>query len=145
MSAHPEWTHQLFSDEDLDAIAAAIAAAERTTSGEIRVHLEPRLPHSRGGEKPDALARARAVFTTLGMQRTADRNGVLIYLAIEDRQLAVLGDEGIHARVGAEYWEHVRDVMVDRFRAQAPRDGAVTAVTDVAEVLRRFFPRSPDD
>ena len=137
---HPRWTHTLFTDEDLDVIAAAVTAAERGTSGEIRVHLEPRLPRGR-----TALDRARELFGRLGMQATADRNGVLLYLAVEDHVLAVLGDAGVHGQVGDTYWEHVRDTMVERLRAGAARDAVVGAVTDVGLVLRKFFPRRPDD
>lgn len=140
MSKHPAWTRTLFSEEDLDAIAAAVAEAERGTSGEIRVHLERRLP--RGG---DALARATSLFTRLGMHATAERNGVLLYLAVGDRKLAIVGDAGVHARVGEPYWQGVRDAMVERLRAGAPRDAVVHAVTDVGLILRKFFPRRPDD
>ena len=141
---HPRWTHRLFSDADLEAIAAAVAAAERETSGEIRVHLERRLPQS-GAAAADALERAAEVFATLGMQTTAERNGVLIYLAIDDHKLAIVGDAGVHARVGQEYWQRVRDAMVERLRAGQARDAVLHAVTEVGLVLRRLFPRRPDD
>ena len=140
MGKHPRWTRTLFSDEDLDAIGAAVAEAERGTSGEIRVHLERRLP--RGA---DALARATSLFTRLGMHGTAERNGVLLYLAVGDRKLAIVGDAGVHVRVGEAYWQGVRDAMVERLRAGAPRDAVVHAVTDVGLILRKFFPRRPDD
>src|SRR5215475_11516836 len=131
MSKHPRWTRTLFSENDLDAIAAAVAEAERGTSAEIRVHLERRLPR-----RSDALARATSLFTRLGMHATAERNGVLLYLAVYDRKLAIVGDP---------YWQRVRDAMVERLRAGAPRDAAVHAVTDVGLVLNKFFPRRPDD
>jgi uncharacterized membrane protein len=141
---HPRWTHRLFSDADLEAIAAAVAGAERETSGEIRVHLERRLP--RGGAAPgDALERAATVFATLGMQTTAERNGVLIYLAVDDHKLAIVGDAGVHAHVGEEYWQRVRDAMVERLRHGQARDAVVHAVTEVGLVLQRLFPRRPDD
>jgi len=139
---HPRWTHALFSDADLEAIAAAVAAAERETSGEIRVHLERRLPADAPG---DALARAVDVFTRLGMHATAERNGVLIYLAVDDHQLAIAGDAAVHARVGDECWQRIRDAMVERLRRGEARAAVVHAVAEVGEVLRRFFPRRPDD
>jgi uncharacterized membrane protein len=142
MPRHPRWTHSHFSDEDLDAIARAVAAAESLTSAEIRVHLERRLPRA---AKADTLARAREVFHRLGMQRTRDRNGVLIYLALDDHRLAILGDEAIHREVGDAYWQRVRDGMVDKLRGGSPRDAVVAAVGDVAAVLHRFFPHRPDD
>ena len=145
MPGHPRWTRALFSEADLEAIAAAVATAEHGTSGEIRVHLERRLPRPRGGAAPDALARATEVFTQLSMHATAERNGVLIYLAVEDRKLAIAGDAGVHARVGEAYWQRIRDVMVERLRRGEPREAVVHAVTEVGAVLQRFFPRRPDD
>jgi uncharacterized membrane protein len=134
----------LFSAADLEAIAAAVAAAERPTSGEIRVHLERRLPR-RAAAAADPLARASEVFTTLRMHETTERSGVLIYLAVDDRKLAIVGDSGVHARVGDAYWERVRDGMVERLRRGDARDAVLHAVGAVGEVLQRFFPRRPDD
>jgi uncharacterized membrane protein len=141
---HPRWTRRLFADADLDAIAAAVAAAERGTSAEIRVHLEPRLPR-RAAAAGDALARAAEIFTALGMQTTAQHNGVLIYLAVDDHKLAILGDAGVHAHVGDEYWQRVRDGMVEQLRSGRAREAVLHAVTEVGDVLRRIFPRRPDD
>jgi uncharacterized membrane protein len=70
---------------------------------------------------------------------------VLIYLAIEDRKLAIIGDDGIHTRVGDDYWNGVRDRMVERLRAGALRAAVVGAVAEVGAALARFFPRRPDD
>jgi uncharacterized membrane protein len=139
-SKHPRWARTLFSDADLEAIAAAVHEAERHTSGEIRVHLERRLPRAM-----DVLARAAQVFKHLEMHATADRNAVLLYFAVEDRKLAIVGDRGVHDRVGEAYWPRVRDAMVERLRAGAPRDAVVHAVTDVGLVLQKFFPRRPGD
>ncbi|HEU4369861.1 MAG TPA: TPM domain-containing protein [Methylomirabilota bacterium] len=137
---HPSWTHRLLSDADLERIAAAVAAAEHKTSGEIRVHLERRLPR-----RGTALARATEVFRLLGMQATAEHNGVLIYLAVDDHKLAIVGDAGVHGRVGDGYWQHVRDAMVERLRRGEARDAVLHAVDEVGLVLRRLFPRRPDD
>jgi uncharacterized membrane protein len=140
VTRHPRWTHRLLSDADLDAIAEAVAAAERETSGEIRVHLDRRLPGA-----GDALARAAEVFTALGMAATAERNGVLIYLAADDHALAIVGDAGVHAQVGDDYWQRIRDEMVERLRHGRAREAVLHAVAEVGLVLRRFFPRRPDD
>jgi len=112
---------------------------ERRSSGEIRVHLER---HHRGR---DALARATEIFTRLGMHATAERNAVLIYLAVDDHTLAIAGDAGVHAHVGDEYWQRIRDAMVERLRRGEPREAVVHAVGEVGQVLRRYFPRRPDD
>jgi uncharacterized membrane protein len=126
------------AESDLEAVARAVAEAETGTSGEIRVHLDARCAG-------DPLSRAVRVFERLGMHRTAQRNGVLIYLAIADRKLAVIGDAGVHQRVSDEYWERLTAMLVADFREARPRDGLLKAVRDVGDTLRQHFPRAPDD
>jgi len=138
MARHPRWVRKFISVSDLDMVAQAVAEAERHTSAEIRVHLDPRCPG-------DAVARAVEVFVRLGMHRTAERNGVLIYVAIEDRKLAVIGDAGIHARVGETYWQVLVADVSAHFREERPRDGFLHAVREVGQALGRHFPRRPDD
>lgn len=145
MGKHPGWTRTLFAEGDLDRIASAVKEAERGTSAEIRVHLEQTVPRMRGEEGPDALRRAREVFIRLGMHRTALRHGVLIYVALEDHRVAILGDEGIHTRVGEDYWAGVRDLMVSRLRQGAAGGALVEAVRDLGRSLARHFPRRPGD
>jgi uncharacterized membrane protein len=141
---HPRWAQRLFGEGDFAAITQAIERAEATTSAEIRVHLERRV-HRLPGQSPDALRRARKVFGHLGMHLTAEHHGVLIYLALEDRKLAIVGDEGIHRRVGDTYWERVRDQMIAKLREGRALDAVLTGITDVARVLAEHFPRRPDD
>ena len=138
MARHPRWVRAFLSDADLDVVAAAIASAEAATSAEIRVHLDARCPG-------DPMARAVEVFERLGMHRTAQRHGVLIYVSIEDHKLAVLGDRGIHERVGQAYWERLVEAALAHFRQARPQDGLAHAVSEVGAVLRRHFPRGPDD
>ena len=123
---------------DLDAVTRAIAAAEASTSAEIRVHLDRRC-------LGDPVARAIEVFERLGMHRTAGRNGVLVYAAVRDRRAAVIGDQEVHARVGDAYWRELVDAVVRRFGDGRPRDGFVHAIGELGSVLSRHFPRSPDD
>ena len=138
MARHPRWVRKFMTESDLEAVARAVAEVEAGTAGEIRVHLDARC-------SGDPMTRAVALFERLGMTRTALRNGVLIYLAIEDRKLAVIGDAGIHARVPADYWERLKERLVADCRAGRPRDGLVKAVRDVGEALTHHFPRAPDD
>ena len=138
MARHPRWVRAFLSDADLDAVAAAIAAAEAETSAEIRVHLDARCPG-------DPMARAVAVFEGLGMHRTAARHGVLVYLSVGDHKLAVLGDRGIHERVGQVYWDRLVEEVIAHLRERRHRDGLAHAVAEVGAVLRRHFPRRPDD
>jgi uncharacterized membrane protein len=138
MARHPRWVRGFLSEADLEALRRAIIDAEAHTSAEIRVHLDHRCPG-------DPMARAVAVFGRLGMHRTALRNAVLVYVAITDRKLAVIGDEGIHERVGQEYWDRLVAAITAHFRDERPRDGFVHALGELGAALARHFPRSPDD
>jgi uncharacterized membrane protein len=134
----PRWVRRFLSPADLHEVARAVREAEGRTSGEIRVHLDARCPG-------DPLARAVELFERLGMTRTALRSGVLLYVAVEDRKLAVIGDAGVHQHVGAEYWDRLKAALVAHLRDGRPRDGLVAAVREVGETLARHFPRAPDD
>ena len=138
MARHPRWARRFMSVADLDAVARAVAEAERLTSAEIRVHLD----HRCAG---DAMRRAVEVFERLGMHRTAERHGVLIYVAVADRKLAVIGDAGIHERVGEAYWRKLVAAVTRHFGEERPRDGFIHAIAELGQVLRRHFPRRPDD
>ena len=141
---HPRWAQRLFSEQDFVAITEAVVRAEAATSAEVRVHLERRV-HRLPGRRPDALRRARTVFAHLGMHLTAEHHGVLIYLAVEDRKLAIVGDEGIHQHVGDGYWEGVRDAMIATLREGRPLDAVLAGIAEVGRVLAQHFPRRPGD
>jgi len=138
MGRHPGWVTAFLSEEDLTAIARAVRRAEARTSAEVRVHLDHTC-------EEDALRRAVKVFERLGMHRTAERHGVLIYVSVADHKLAVIGDAGIHERVGEVYWRELVDSVRDHLRQQRSRDGLIHAVEHVGETLGRHFPRRPDD
>ena len=138
MRRHPKWVRAFLSEEDLAAIAGAVRQAEARTSAEVRVHLDHTC-------EEDALQRAVKIFERLGMHRTAERHGVLIYVSVTDRKLAVIGDAGIHERVGEAYWRELVDAVRDRLRQQRSREGLIHAVEQVGETLSRHFPRRPDD
>ncbi|MCB2409315.1 TPM domain-containing protein [Hymenobacter lucidus] len=116
------------------ALVAAIRQAEITTSGEIRVHLEDTCP------TPEPLDRAAQVFAELGMHKTAQRNGVLFYLAWETRQFAVIGDSGINAAVSDDFWETTKETVLENFRAGKYVVGLERGVRMVGEQLKRYFP-----
>jgi uncharacterized membrane protein len=141
---HPRWAERLFRAEDFTAMTDAVRQAEAATSAEIRVHLERRV-HRLPLQRPDPLRRAVKVFAHLGMHLTAQRHGVLIYLAVEDRKLAIVGDEGIHRQVGDAYWESVRDLMIARLREGRALEAVTAGVAEVGRVLARHFPRRPGD
>ncbi len=115
-------------------IVEAIEAAERLTSGEIRVHIEKKCP---GG---DPYYRGRDIFEDLGMTETALRNGVLIYLSIADRRVAVLGDRGIHEKVEEGFWDGIVADLVLKFR-QGEFAGALSeAILQIGNRLASYFP-----
>ena len=112
----------------------AIRKAEQRTSGEVRLFVESKCSYV------DALERAKEIFLQLKMERTEQRNATLIYLAMDDHQVAVLGDEGIHQKVGADYWKKEVEKMVGQFRAEHLVDGICMAIADLGEALHYHFP-----
>jgi len=116
------------------SLIAAIKQAELRTSGEIRVHLEDTCP------TPEPLDRAAQVFAELGMHKTAQRNGVLFYLAWQNRQFAVIGDAGINNAVSDDFWETTKETVLQHFRTQNFVMGLERGVRMVGEQLRHYFP-----
>jgi uncharacterized membrane protein len=137
---HPRWIRRVFSHDELHALTEAIRRAEARTSGQVRVHVERHVPRHRDGTPGDPLVRARHVFAHIGMHRTHHRNAVLIYLALDDRKLAVVGDDAIHARVGDAGWRRLRDLMVERLRAGRTLDALLEGVAEVGRLLHEHFP-----
>ncbi len=129
---------RLFSADEEAAIVEAIRAAEAQTSGEVRVHIEK---NCRG----DILRAAMRTFRKLGMHRTADRNGVLIFIAPERRELAIVGDAGIHAVVPPGFWDAERDLMLQGFRQGQASQGICAAIAIIGEKLKAHFPVQPSD
>ncbi|MEM9931456.1 MAG: TPM domain-containing protein [Bacteroidota bacterium] len=129
---------KFFSPEEEATIVAAIQQAELATSGEIRVHVEV------GAEAP-ALAVAQRVFFQLGMDKTKDRNGVLILLEVDRREFAIIGDEGINKVVPEDFWDTERDLLQQYFRRGEFAPGIVLAIEQVGVKLKEFFPYAADD
>ncbi|MCC6287253.1 MAG: TPM domain-containing protein [Chitinophagaceae bacterium] len=123
-----------FSPEENQRIVDAIREAERLTSGEIRVYVESRCRFV------DPVDRAVELFYGLKMEKTALRNGVLLYIAIKDHQLAIFGDDGIHKKVGDEFWRNAVKHILSEFNAAHFCDGIVKIVTEVGAALREHFP-----
>jgi uncharacterized membrane protein len=126
--------------EQLDAkrIEQAIAAAERQSSGELRVVIQR-------GAVTDPVAAARAEFARLEMFKTRQRNAVLILVAPASRTFAIFGDEAIHAKCGQPFWEEVAAAMTGYFRESKFTDGLVHAIDRAGKLLAKHFPRRPDD
>ena len=128
----------LLKKENKDRLVRAIETAEKNTSGEIRVHLEQVC-------KGDPYLRAAYVFSRLGMFKTKDRNGVLVYLAMKSHKFAIVGDSGINAKVGAGFWNDVKDSMTTSFRSGDFTGGMENAILAVGNKLKAYFPYQKDD
>lgn len=126
------------NSQDEAEIIAAIREAERQTSGEIRVHLE-------NTHVGDAFQRAKEVFFQLKMDRTRDRNGVLLYVAIAAKSFVILGDRGIDKVVPENFWDQTRDVIQEHFRKGAFKSGIVSGILSAGQELKAHFPWRSDD
>ncbi|MGE5458325.1 MAG: TPM domain-containing protein [Methanococcaceae archaeon] len=124
---------EFFSQEDKELIVSEIKKAEAKTSGEIRVRIE-----KSAGEDP--LKAARTAFKMLGMKKTKLRNGVLIFLGIEDRRFVILGDNNINKKVPEGFWDSTRDIMQEHFREADFVKGLSEGIVRAGEQLATFFP-----
>ncbi len=122
-----------FTEKEQEQIRLAIEAAEKNTSGEIRICAEKNC-------KGEAIERALTYFTKVGMDKTALKNGVLIYIATEDHKFAIIGDSGINNVVPDNFWNTTKDAMLEKFREGRLADGIVTGITMAGEKLREYFP-----
>ncbi len=128
----------LFNDEEQELISTTIAEAEKLTSGEIRIAIDK---HCAGA----ALDKATDYFKELGMDKTRQHNGVLIYLAYEDHKFAILGDRGINKVVPEDFWETTQVAMKAHFAGGNLADGLIAGISLVAEKLAMFFPFESGD
>jgi uncharacterized membrane protein len=127
-----------FSKEEKEDIVQAVKNAELDTSGEIRVHIE-------NSCKGDAKDRAAILFNKLGMQKTELRNGVLFYLALKNRKFAILGDGGINKVVPDNFWDDIRDTMLNYFREDNFAEGLAEGISMTGQQLKKHFPYQSDD
>jgi len=129
-------THRFLRELEHDRIVKAIKEAEANTSGQIRVFLQ------RGKFEEDALERAQKKFLQLGMDKTRERNGVLIFVAPRAQKFAVIGDEGVHQKCGEQFWSD----LVARMRAHFLREDFTQALMEAIEstgaLLTRYFPKT---
>lgn len=134
------WQKQpdFFTAAQKQVLLEAIQKAEKRTSGEIRLFVESKCRFV------DPIDRAKEIFLQLGMNKTDERNATLIYVAVKDRQAAILGDEGIHQRVGQQYWEAEIKKMLNYFREQHLTEGLCQIINDIGEALHTHFPYSTE-
>jgi uncharacterized membrane protein len=123
-----------FSAEEKARIVEAIRIAEKETSGEIRIFVEDKNPFM------DPIDRAKEIFFQLKMQNTEHRNGVLLYIAMKDHELALFGDEGIYNKVGAEYWNNAVKNMIAEFKGNHIIAGMELCIAQIGQTLKETFP-----
>ncbi|MDP8985778.1 MAG: TPM domain-containing protein [Pseudomonadota bacterium] len=142
----PHWRTRLkFPKATLDAIEQAVARAERTHAGEIRVAIETSLSPLHLLNEVSPRARALEVFAQLRVWDTEYNNGVLIYVQLADRVVEIVADRGLRGRVTQAEWENVCRVMEEHFRAGRYQTGAVAGVDAVAALLARHYATAPGE
>lgn len=135
MAAEPVF----FNDEEQQYIIEAIQEAEKQTSGEIKVHIEQKCPNE------DVMERAKEVFLALHLHETAESNGVLFYLAYEDRKFAVLGDKGIDEKVTADFWNSTKELLRSHFAKGEYKEGLSRGIQEAGIQLKKHFPYQSGD
>jgi uncharacterized membrane protein len=129
---------EIFNASEQHAISHAVSLAENRTSGEIRICVEREC-------EEDAFDRAAYYFDELGMSKTALQNGVLIYLAVDDKKFAIIGDKGINAKVPEGFWDKTKDIMTAHFREKQVIEGIVAGIQMAGDQLKHYFPVADDD
>lgn len=132
-------TKEFLSKLEHDQIVDAIRAAESTTSGEIRVYIQ------RGKLSADPLIVAQKKFHRLGMHKTSERNGVLIFVAPRAHKFAVVGDQAIHETCGEEFWQRVVDAMRTHFQKEKFSHAIVEGIQEIGKLLSAHFPKRLDN
>jgi uncharacterized membrane protein len=124
--------------ENEKLITQAIENAEHQTSGEVRVHLESKCSE-------DVLDRAAWLFKKLKMHETKERNGVLIYLSVNDRKFAIIGDAGINKVVPEGFWNDNKEMMISHFKKGEFAIGLIKGIEKAGEQLKQYFPYQDND
>ena len=127
----------LTADEEQE-IVQAILEAEKNTSGEIRVHIE-------SNSKLEHFERAKAIFHNLKMDNTKDENGVLIYVAVQDRKFVIYGDRGIDKVVPKNFWDTTKDTMQHQFEDGQFKEGIIAGILSAGQKLQTHFPWNHGD
>ena len=134
-----DYIRSILTEKQEQTLVDAITAAELLTSGELRIHLE------KSTGRRGAQVRAKSLFGALKMHKTAEKNGVLFYLAVEDKKLAIWAGEGINARVPIDFWKEIVDLIISEFKQGHFSEGLIAGVEKAGNALGEFFPRQEDD
>lgn len=125
---------EFFSAKEKEQIVEAIRLAEKETSGEVRLYVESK------NLLVSPVERAHEVFVQLKMQETEHRNAVLLYIAMEHREVALFADEGIYKEVGKEFWENAVKEMIMHFRGNKISHGIEHCIKNIGQTLKEKFP-----
>lgn len=139
MRIFPFGKKELVEEADKIRLVQAVRSAERLTSGEIRLYIESRCAYV------DPMDRAREIFLSLDMTKTRQRNGVLLYIALRDHQFAILGDQGIHEKVGDIFWQKEAILLKQYFSQNRVVEGIEACIKEIGESLQLHFPFSAGD
>jgi uncharacterized membrane protein len=139
MRIFPFGKKELLQEAEKNLLVQAVRSAERLTSGEIRLFIESRCAYM------DPMDRAREVFVSLDMTKTRQRNGVLLYIALRDHQFAILGDQGIHDKVGDSFWQKEALLLKQYFTQSRVVEGIAACIKEIGESLQLHFPYSASD
>ena len=124
-----------FTEQESEDLVNAIVELEKSTVGELRVHFEDLCPDA-------PMDRAVELFNKLEMYRTDHKTGILIYVAADDHKLAIIGDKGIHAVLGDQYWLDIMNEMKSKFAHESIYSGVLFGVLAVGEKLKEHFPET---
>ena len=127
----------IFNEKDQQLLVTAIGKAELKTSGEIRLHVENFC-------FGDEIKRANKIFGKLKMHQTKERNGILIYIAVINKKIAVVGDEDIHLKVGTEFWQKIVGELIGKFKQNKKADALADCIVECGNELGKYFPGSVD-
>lgn len=127
-----------FTKKEIEELKQAIADAEKNSSAEIKVHIESSC-------NEDVYERAVNIFNKLEMFKTKLRNGVLIYLAIDSKHFAIIGDIGINDKVGETFWVEIKNKAIECFKDNRYTDGLIIAIKESGIALKEHFPYETDD
>ncbi len=128
-----------FTLHEKQIIAAAIQQAELQTSGEVRVFVESKCTYV------NAIDRAKELFDRLDMHKTAEKNAVIVYVALKHKQVAIYADEGIYKKTGINFWNIELKEMIYHFKNEHIVDGITKVVEHIGEALKSHFPFQKDD
>lgn len=127
-----------FTREEQIQIRDAIKEAEVETSGEIRVHLETKF-------SGNVLDRAAWIFKRIKMHETDNRNGILFYFAVQNKEFAIIGDGGINSKVTDNFWDKIKNILQKHFRNGKYTEGLIEGILMAGMQLKEHFPHEKDD